>query len=133
MVSQIRVGRLTPGKERDADSAKKCWWFNVKLDVSMTLRSNRKTTTIRYACTPPKASWECHRQVEGDAPSACRDRSIHLVRGPGDEILLQNRNSGLPITGECDSGNRTAIRTAVDPQRRPHFRLTRMPIRQCQL
>ena len=40
LMSQIRVGRLVPGKERDDDTPSKWWWFNVKLDVSITLRSN---------------------------------------------------------------------------------------------
>ena len=40
LVSQVRVGRLAPGKERDDEGASKWWWFNVKLDVSITLRSN---------------------------------------------------------------------------------------------
>ena len=75
----------------------------MKLDVSVTLRSNLKTTTVRYACSPHEASWECLRRLESDAPSACRDRSIQLVRGPGDEILLYNRNSGLPIDSECEA------------------------------
>lgn len=135
MVTQIRVGRLTPGQERDADTVDKWWWFNVKLDVSITLRSGGRATTTRYACHPQEANWECQRLVEGDAVSACRDRSINLVRGPGDEIMLQNRNSGLPITNECDkaetgqqSGNRPLTRS--DDR---SFRLTRMPIRQCQM
>ncbi len=132
-VSQIRVGRLAPGKERDAGSDQ--WWFNVKLDVSVTLKSNLRTTTVRYACTPREASWECYRLVDGDAPSACRERTFHLVRGSGGEILLYNRNSGLPIDKECE-----AAKTDVEDWQRPGtrsddrlFRLTRMPIRQCQL
>ena len=135
MVSQIRVGRLTPGKEREDDTDSKFWWFNVKLDVSVTLRSNLKTTTIRYACIPREGDWDCRRQHQSDAPSACRDRSFQLVRGPGDEILLQNRHSGLAITNECEKaetgqqfGNRPLTRS--DDRT---FRLTRMPIRQCQL
>jgi hypothetical protein len=134
-VSQIRVGRLTPGKEREDDTDSKFGWFNVKLDVSVTLRSNLKTTTIRYACTPREGDWDCRRQHESDGSSACRDRSFQLVRGPGDEILLQNRHSGLAITNECEKaetgqqfGNRPLTRS--DDRT---FRLTRMPIRQCQL
>jgi hypothetical protein len=57
------------------------------------------------------------------------------VRGSGDEILLRNRHSGLPITNECEKapggqqfGNRPLTRS--DDRT---FRLTRMPIRQCQL
>ncbi len=133
-VAQIRVGRLAPGKERDADS-EKWWWFNVKLDVSVTLRSTNQTTTVRYACSPQEASWECNRQHEGDGPSACRDRSIQLVRGPGDEILLYNRNSGLPIDKECEmaeTGQQFPQRPLTRSDDRT-FRLSRMPIRQCQL
>ena len=101
----------------------------------MTLRSDRKTTTVRYACSPQEASWECRRAVEGDTPSACSDRSIHLVRGPGDEILVYNRNSGLPIDNECER-RRPAQQFPHRPMTRSDdrvFRLTRMPVRQCQL
>ena len=76
-----QLPRLTPGKERDDDSDSKFWWFNVKLDVSVTLRSNLKTTTVRYACTPREGDWDCRRQHESEAPSECRDRSFQLVRG----------------------------------------------------
>ena len=135
MVAQVRVGRLAPGKERDDDSGYKWWWFNVKLDVSVTLRSNNQTTTVRYACTPQEASWDCLRQHESDGPSACRDRNIQLVRGPGDEILLYNRNSGLPIDKECEmaeTGQQFTQRPLTRSDDRT-FRLTRMPVRQCQL
>ena len=135
MVSQIRVGRLTPGKERDDDTDSKFWWFNVKLDVSVTLRSTLNTTSVRYACTPREGDWECHRQHQGDGPSACRDRSFQLVRGPGDEILLRNTHSGLPVTNECEkaeTGQQFGSRPLTRSDDRS-FRLTRMPIRQCQL
>ena len=107
----------------------------MKLDVSVTLRSTNQTTTVRYACSPQEASWECNRQHEGDGPSACRDRSIQLVRGPGDEILLYNRNSGLPIDKECEmaeTGQQFTQRPLTRSDDRT-FRLSRMPIRQCQL
>jgi hypothetical protein len=107
----------------------------VKLDVSITLRSGGKTTTTRYACQPQEASWECWRRVVSDTPTACTDRTIHVVRGPNDEILVQNRNSGLPITGECDKaeiGAQFGFRPLTRSDDRT-FRLTRMPIRQCQL
>ena len=135
MISQIRVGRLVPGKERDDDTPSKWWWFNVKLDVSITLRSNLQTTTVRYACTAKEANWECPRIVEGDTPSACSERSIHLVRGPGNDILVHNRNSGLPIDKECETAE-TGQQFPTRPMTRSDdkvFRLTRMPIRQCQL
>jgi len=135
MVTQIRVGRLAPDKEQDPDAPEKYWWFRAKLDVSITLRSSGKTTTTRYACHPQEANWECRRLVEGDAVTACRDRTIHVVRGPGDEILVQNRNSGLPITNECDqaeTGSQFGHRPLTRSDDRS-FRLTRMPIRQCQL
>jgi hypothetical protein len=135
MVSQIRVGRLTPDKEQDPDAPEKFWWFRVKLDVSITLRSTLKTTTIRYACYPREGDWDCRRQHESEGVSECRDRSIQLVRGPGDELMLRNNHSGLAITNECETakggsqfGNRPLTRS--DDR---SFRLTRMPIRQCQL
>jgi hypothetical protein len=135
VVTQIRVGRLTPDKERDGDSVEKWWWFNVKLDVSVTTRSALQTTTVRYACSPQEASWDCARQFESEQASACRDRNIQLVRGPGDEILLYNRNSGLPIDRECEmapTGQQYAQRPLTRSDDRT-FRLKRMPVRQCRL
>lgn len=135
MVSQIRIGRLAPGKEREDDAGSKFWWFNVKLDVSVTLRSTLKTTTVRYACTPREGDWDCQRRHESEAPSACRDRSFQLVRGPGDELLLINRHSGLAITNECEkaeTGQQFGHRPLTRSDDRS-FRLTRMPIRQCQV
>jgi hypothetical protein len=135
MVAQLRVGRLTPGKERDADATEKWWWFHVKLDVSVTLRETLKTTTVRYACTPQDASWDCERIVKSESPSACGARSIKIVRGPGDEILLYNRSSGLPLDNECETAQ-TGEQFPSRPMTRSDdriFRLTRMPIRQCQL
>ena len=46
-----------------------------------------QTTTVRYACSPQEATGSAPHG--GDTPSACSDRSIQLVRGPGDEILLR--------------------------------------------
>ena len=103
--------------------------------MSITLRSNLQTTTVRYACTAKEANWECSRIVEGDTPSACNERSIHLVRGPGNDILVYNRNSGLPIDKECETAE-TGQQFPTRPMTRSDdkvFRLTRMPIRQCQL
>ena len=90
---------------------------------------------MRYACTPREASWECYRLVDGDTPSACRERTIHLVRGSGGEILLYNRNSGLPIDKECEAAKTDVEDSAKTGTRSDDrlFRLTRMPIRQCQL
>jgi hypothetical protein len=56
------------------------------------------------------------------------------VRGPGDDILLYNRNSGLPIDKECE----TAPDSGQFPQRPltrsddKTFRLMRMPLAACQ-
>ena len=88
---------------------------------------------MRYACNPRTASWECRRQAEGERQNACPDRTVHLVRGPGDDIMLLNRNSGLPIDNECE----TAKNTGQFPQNPPTrsddriFRLTRMPADAC--
>ena len=78
-----------------------------------------------------KASWECRRQIEGERPSACRDRSYPARPRPGDEILLDNRNSGLPIDNECEkaeTGQQFGHRPLTRSDDRS-FRLTRMPIR----
>jgi hypothetical protein len=87
LVTKIRVGRLAPAKEKDEDAGvvDPHWWFNVKLDVSLTLRSGREVSATRYACSPREASWECHRQMDSENPTACRDRRIHLVRTTGED------------------------------------------------
>jgi hypothetical protein len=55
------------------------------------------------------------------------------VRGPGDEILVQNRNSGLPIDKECETAP-TGEQYPTKPLTRSDdkaFRLTRMPVEAC--
>jgi hypothetical protein len=41
---------------------------------------------------PRAASWECRREIAGEGYTACNDRTIHLVRGRGDNVMLVNRN-----------------------------------------
>ena len=68
-----------------------------------------------------------------DTPSACTDRSIKLVRGPGNEILVRNSHSGLPIDKECETAP-TGEQYPKKPLTRSDdkmFRLTRMPVEAC--
>jgi len=132
MVASLRVGRLDPAAEK-ADSGIEWWWYNVKLDVSLTLRNGSQVGDTRYSCYPEDGAWACRREATSGTPSACDDRSIRLVRGPGDDILVQNRHSGLPIDRECETAP-TGEQLPVKPLTRSDdrsFRLTRMPIEAC--
>jgi hypothetical protein len=134
LIASLRVARLDPAKEeKEGDPNDNPWWFNVKLDLALTLRSGSATERAQYACLPTAANWECRRHRPDEEHNACNDRSIHLVRGPDNDILVQNRNSGLPIDKECetakDSGQfPTKPLTRSDDKL---FRLTRMPVAAC--
>ncbi len=132
LVASLRVGRLDPAAEKN-DATNEWWWFNVKLAVSLTLKSGSKVSGTRYSCYPEEGSWACRREPTSDAPSACNDRGISLVRGPGDDILVQNRHSGLPIDKECETAP-TGEQYPTKPLTRSDdrsFRLTRMPLNAC--
>jgi hypothetical protein len=135
LVSTIRVGRLDPKKERAnlSDTDVKWWWFNVELDVKLSLRSGGTDKTAHYACTPQQASWECRRETKEESHNACNDRMVQIVRGPVLQIDLVARTSGLPITNECanasDSGQYPELPPTKSDDRT--FRLTRMPVAAC--
>ena len=84
----------------------KCWWFNVKLDVSVTLRSNLKTTTVRYACTPQEASWECHRQRR-------RRRAVGLQR-PQHPARARSRRRNPALQSPFRPADRQRMRDGGD-------------------
>jgi hypothetical protein len=133
MVASLRVGRLDPAAEKSPDNAYKWWWYNVKLSVSLTLKTGGKVTDTRYTCDPEEGSWGCRRESVSDAPSACTDRSISLVRGPDNDIMVRNTHSGLPITKECETAP-TGEQYPKRPLTRSDdklFRLSRMPIDAC--
>lgn len=136
LVASLRVGRLDPAKELEDDPDPKWWWYNVRLDVALTLRAGGAATTARYWCTPQEGSWECRRTFEGEneGNNACIGRSIHLVRGPGDDIFVHNRRSGLPINDACATSPATAVYQDPPPLTRSDdkvFRLSRMPVAAC--
>jgi hypothetical protein len=134
LVSSIRVGRLDPAKERADPDANKYWWFNVALDVKLRLRAGAGASSP-YACTPQEGNWECQRTTrsETETHNACSDRMIQIVRGPGDEIYLHNKTSGLPITNECETAKDVGQYPSLPPTRSDDrsFRLTRMPVAAC--
>jgi hypothetical protein len=134
LVSSLRVGRLDPRKERAdlSDGDVKWWWFHVALDVKLTLRAG-SAGSAHYTCTPQQANWECQREPAAESHNACNDRMIQLVRGPGDEIYLHNRTSGLPITNECTSAKDAGQYPELPPTKSDDrtFRLTRMPVAAC--
>jgi hypothetical protein len=133
LVTSLRVGRLDPAKERADPDASKWWWFNVALDLKLTLRSGSAGASTHYACTPQQANWECRRETGGENHTACNDHMIQIVRGPGDEIYLHNRTSGLPITNECQIAKDSGQYPELPPTRSDDrsFRLTRMPVAAC--
>jgi hypothetical protein len=132
LVTSLRVGRLDPAKERAEPDASKWWWFNVALDVKLSLRGGGGASA-HYACTPQQANWECRRETGAETRNACSDRMIQLVRGPGDEIYVQNRTSGLPITNECATAQDAGQYPALPPTKSDDrtFRLNRMPVAAC--
>jgi len=133
MVASLRVGRLDPAAEKNPDNDYQWWWYNVKLSVSLRLKSGGKVTGMRYSCHPEEGSWECRRDSVSDGPSACTDRSIKLVRGPDDDILVRNSHSGLPIDDECEKAT-TGEQYPRKPITRTDdklFRLSRMPVEAC--
>jgi hypothetical protein len=134
-VTSIRVGRLDPAAEKK-DNDLPLWLDRVQLSVNFTIRSGGAKKTARYACSPRTANWECTRQMEGERASRgdqCSDRAVHLQRGPGDDVYLVNRSSGLPIDNECEraeAGGQFANNPPTKTDDRT-FRLTRMPIAAC--
>jgi hypothetical protein len=133
MVASLRVGRLDPAAERSHDDAYKWWWYNVKLSVSLTLKSGGKVNGTSYYCYPDEASWACRRASVSDEPSACTSRSIDLVRGPDNDILVRNSHSGLSIDNECEKAptGEQYPRKPITRSDDKLFRLTRMPIEAC--
>jgi len=133
LVASLRVGRLDPAAEKDPDAPTQWWWYNVKLSVSLMLKTSSKVTGTGYTCYPEEGSWGCRRDSAGDDTSACADRTIQLVRGPNNDILVQNRYSGLPIDNECETAPTgeqypKKLTTRSDDKL---FQLSRMPIEAC--
>jgi hypothetical protein len=108
-------------------------WFNVKLDVALTRKTGGTAMTAHYACTPQEGSWDCLRQIADEAHTSCNDRRIQIVRGPGDQIYLHNRNSGLPIDSECETTRDTGQFPTLPLTKTDDkvFRLSRMPVQAC--
>ena len=87
-ISSLRaVARLDPAE----------WQDTVNLDVAVTLNRDGPTARAHYSCSPLAASWECSLEMD----NGCSGRTISLVRGRNEEVMLINRNSGLPIEKEC--------------------------------
>ena len=86
-------------------------------------------------CNPQETSWECAVESASDARSTCDGDTLHLARGSGDDILLINRQDGLPIDAACQA--KPAEQASGDYPRRQTrsddkvFRLTRMPVDAC--
>jgi hypothetical protein len=131
-VASIRIGRLDPAKEKADEPDASVWWQRVQLAVTLRLKGGA-APAARYTCSPLETSWECHREVVADRHDSCADRSIHLVRGPDDDILVYNRSAGLPIDNACESVKDAnqyaqAMVTRTDDKM---FRLSRMPVAAC--
>src|SRR5215510_68850 len=135
-VASIRVGRLTPHEERLDKSLAQKWPDDVKLSVSLTLKAASGPRALNYICSPQEASWECSAETPSSSRSTCDGNTMHLTRGPGDDIVLVNRQDGLPIEAACEA-KPAAESTDADFQRRRTrsddnaFRLSRMPIDAC--
>ena len=134
-VASIRVGRLAPAEERlDKDLTQK-WPDDVKLSLSLTLKTGAARHALKYICNPREASWECAAETTPDARSTCDGNTVHLARGEGDDIMLINRQDGLPIDAACQA--RPDRANPGDDRQRPTrsddktFRLTRMLVEAC--
>ena len=101
-VASIRVGRLTPERERlDKDNPQQ-WPEDVKLSVSLTLKRRRRHGARRN--TPAirrKRAGNATPSPPRDTRSTCDGNIVHLARGPGNDIMLINRQDGLPIDAAC--------------------------------
>ena len=102
-VASIRVGRLTPGEERLDKSLAQKWPNDVKLSVSFTLKAAAGRRALNYICSPQEASWECSAETASTGRSTCDGNTMHLARGAGDDIVLINRQDGLPIEAACQA------------------------------
>ena len=134
-VASIRVGRLDPEQERK-ESDMPLWLDRVQLSVTFTLKAGGANKTARYLCNPRASTWECLRQMPGERAvrgDNCADRNVHLQRAPGDDVVLLNRFSGLPIDNECEIRSNDGQFPMNPPTKTDDrsFRLTRMPIAAC--
>ena len=135
-VTSIRVGRLTPDQERlDKDNPQQ-WPEDVKLSVSLILNAGAARRAAKYTCLPQEASWECYAESSTSTRSTCDGNIVQLARGPGNDIMLINRQDGLPIETACQAkpdteptaGEFTRRQTRSDDKM---FRLARMPVEAC--
>jgi hypothetical protein len=96
-ISSLRaVARLDPASVNQ-------WHDTVNLDVAVTLNRGGPAATAHYSCSPLAASWECSLESPSEGYTGCSGRTISLVRGHNDEVMLINRKSGLPIENECEA------------------------------
>jgi hypothetical protein len=135
-VASIRVGRLAPGEERRDKDLTQRWPEDVKLSVSLTLKAASTRRALKYVCNPLESSWECHVESTADTRSTCDSRAVQLARGPGDDIMLINREDGLPIDAPCEAKPTAEPSNEEFARRKTRsddktFRLTRMPNEAC--
>jgi hypothetical protein len=132
----IRVGRLTPDQERLDKNLTQTWPDDVRLTVSLTLKASPAARQLGYVCYPREASWECSAQSAAGAPSTCDGSIVQLTRTAGDDNLLVNRRSGLPVDAACRPrpDNEPGDNDGQHPTRSDDriFKLGRMPIEACQ-
>jgi hypothetical protein len=135
-VVSIRVWRPMPEQEQLDNPL---WPGAVKLSVSLKLDVSGVPRSSNYTCFPRAASWECYAgSSTSDTPSTCDNNVVQLARGPGNDIMLINRQDGLPIEAPCQpktkieptGGDFARHRTQSDDR---VFRLTRMPVEACEL
>lgn len=135
-VAAIRVARLDPGKERPKEHGvtQTEWPYDIRLSVSLTLRGGRAAPVTRFQCDPREASFECYTDTTVKSDESCLPTTFHLVRAPGNDIVLINRTDGLPIETAChpkpgkDGGEPPRRVTKSDDR---SFRLSPMPVNAC--
>ncbi len=122
-------------ERRDKDLTQR-WPEDVKLSVSLTLKAASTRRALKYVCNPLESSWECHVEFAADTRSTCDSRAVQLARGPGDDIMLINREDGLPIDAPCEAKPTAEPSNEEFARRKTRsddktFRLTRMPNEAC--
>lgn len=121
-----RVTRIRLARTDLAGGSDWPWGLRLTASLSLTDGSSRHGD---YVCTPLESSFECE-PVARDQTGNPRCGNLHIVRAPGDDVIVINRKSALPIEASCAGPTQAQ---APHPTRSDDksFRLTRLPMNAC--